>query len=407
MQPNVFIAYSANDDKKSVNKQTFDKIISKAEDYMIIGRWNKAIDKFREAISFYQEGYNPDINLIRIQIRLCSEEILYIKNIEKGQIAYEKKSYKKAIDYFESALAFKKDKKIEKVLIKSKKKIIRNQINDNFIKPNSESTPSKKINFKINFKINYKILSLILFLIVLILSIIILSKYFPYEISIKRKENSYKTYQTKIPIQKIEKTTSKNIIPKHNYKNNNKVVPKQKSNYTVADINQKYLDRKIIVANNLISKKKYNKAIDILTKIDTKTFIPAQKEELNSKINYTVNLKITNIRNSVNYYTKKNRFNKKTHNYLYSQINTTIKKPFISRNKKNELIKLFPNINDIYVLHYLKYANSLVKEHKYKKAKENLRFLQHKIIYTTKKQNSQILNKISDIEKIERMVNNF
>ena len=403
MQPNVFIAYSAKDDEKTVNKQAFDKIISKAEDYMIASRWSKAIDKFREAISFYQEGYNPDINLIRIQIRLCSEEILYVKNIEKGQIAYKKKSYKKAIGYFESALTFKKDKKIEKILLKSKKKIIRNQINVNSIQPNSESTPLKKT----SLKINYKILSLILFLIVLVLSTIILSEYFPYEISIKRKENSDKTYQTETPIKKIEKTTSKNIISKRNNKDNNKVFQKQKNNYTIADINQKYLDRNIIIVNNLINKKKYNKAIDILIKIDTKTFIPAQKEELNSKINYTINLIITDIENRVNYYTNKYKFNKKTHNYLYYQINSTIKEPFISKNKKNELIKLFHKINNIYVLHYLKYANLLVKEHKFKRAKENLRFLQHKIIYATKKQNSQILNKISDIEKIERMVNNF
>ncbi len=240
-----------------------------------------------------------------------------------------------------------------------------------------------------------------LFFLVLVLSIIILQKYFPYEISIKRrsdlntnftqnKDTDKKNTVNNLEVSKtnIEKTTNTNFN-------------------TIAYINQKYLEEKLIIADNLTKEKKAIKALLFIEKINTKTFLPAQKEILNNKIRSIINLKVGNIKESANYYISKNIFNKRTHNYIFNQISSLILIKTIQKHRKKELINICYKLNKIYVFHYIQYANTLVKEHKYKKAKENLRFLQNQIIYPTKYQDAQISNKIADIEQIEQMIKKF
>lgn len=383
------------DKEEDDNEKKYNSTIAEAENYVSSQKWVEAIKKFREVMRCYKEGYSPNIDTIRQKIHICSEELLYIKNIETAQRAFNEKSYKSAVKYFKEALNYKRTFEIEdrynksvKLLSKiSKKKKFKNQQKETSI--NQKKTWLNKIGLAI---------AIIIFIIALVISLFTIHYHYFQKTPEKDKTS-----------EKID--TNTNIIKKVTQNTNKKKKKEEKiivdTTKTLVQINQQYLNTILLNVEKFVTKKKYITAINYIKSANKKSFNTSQINILNSKTDSIYGLIIKRLKIRTNNYLNKNKYNASYHKNFFNKINSLLSKKQIVSYQRKQLFQICQKLNNIYVNHYITYTNGLVKHKEYEKAKINLRYLQRAIIYPTTKQKQIISKQISDIEKVEKMINRF
>ncbi len=94
---------SEKEEERRNIQERFQRLIQEAEGLFSNKQLDQALDRYRESLRYYMEGFVPDHDYIDEQISLCTSGMQFLGHFENGKRAMKQGNYRLALQYFNEA----------------------------------------------------------------------------------------------------------------------------------------------------------------------------------------------------------------------------------------------------------------------------------------------------------------
>ncbi len=343
-------------DRLMKEKQLFYEKIHLAEQFFVKGNYTDAVHKYREASTFYRTGFMSSLEQLSNKIALCEQKIAKSKPA-KPLVSKEKR------------------------VVSVTQEITKKPFSPQHVLGQSLAEKNKK-----RKKNNSKRQIVFMFSVI----VFVFVGFIIWQIFINRESNEKQSHKlnTKTEIIEIDKKVKKNkgqvFIEKIKRKEQKARIFMQKGDYENA----------VKLPLSLLSERAKRQS-DTLFHTQVNEFIIRFSEEL-----------YNNIQSKIRVYTQQKEYKITKHRYFETQLALLLKVDYLA-SKRMLFVGLYKKINDLYVDHYIRYANGLVRSNQLDEAVKNLDYVATKMKYSTSEQQRKLTVKKNEIERLRNILQNF
>ena len=344
-------------DRLMKEKQLFYEKIHLAEQLFVKENYTEAAHKYREASTFYRTGFMSSLEQLSNKIALCEQKIIEAKPA--------------------NPLVSK-----EKRVVSVTKKITKKTISPQYVFGQSPIKEKKKKRTKGNSKRQIVFMFSV--------SVFVFVAFVIWQIFIKQETIDKQSHKlnTKKEIVEIDKKITKN--------NEQELVERIKK-----------IEQQALV---FMRKGDYGNTVKLplpllseSEKRQSDTLFQAQVNEFQIRFS---NELYRNIQSKIRVYTQQKEYEIIEHRYFETQLALLLNVDYLAP-KRILFVGLYKKINDLYVDHYIRYANGLVRRNQLDEAIKNLDYVATKMKYSTTEQQQKLAGKKIEIEKLRNILQNF